>query len=66
VATVGRASLIAIEAARPSGDLEAGDQALDVPLPRARQRLVEVVEVEDQVAVGRGEAAEVREVRIAA
>ncbi len=44
----------------------ARSQALDVPLPRPGQRLVEVVDVEDEPALGRGEDAEVREVRVAA
>ena len=41
-------------------------QPLDVPLPRARERLVEVVDVEDQPPLGRGEDAEVRQVRVPA
>ena len=47
-------------------DLEAGRQPLDVPLPRARQGLVEVVDVEDEPALGRLEEAEVHQVRVAA
>ena len=49
-----------------AGDLEARREPLHVPLERAGQRLVEVVEVEDERALGRREAAEVREVRVAA
>ena len=45
---------------------EAGGEALHVPLPRSRQRLVEVVHVEHEAALGRGVGAEVREVRVAA
>ena len=41
-------------------DRQARRQALDVPLPRCGERLVEVVEVEHQAAVRRGEEAEVR------
>ena len=48
------------------GDQHAHGQALDVPLPRARERLVEVVEVEHQPPLGRGEHAEVRQVRVPA
>jgi hypothetical protein len=39
---------------------------LDVPLERGGQRLVEVVDVEDQPPVRRGEHAEVQQVRVAA
>ena len=41
-------------------------EPLHVPLPRARQRLVEVIDVEHQPAIGRPEHSEVHEVRIAA
>ena len=54
------------EAVVARGDQHAHGQALDVPLPRSRQRLVEVVEVEHQPPLGRGEHAEVRQVRVAA
>ncbi len=47
-------------------DGEARGHARDVVLERAGQRLVEVVEVEEQGALGRGEDAEVGEVRVAA
>ena len=49
-----------------AGDLGAGRHPLDVPLPRAGQRLVEVVGAEDEPAVRRREAAEVRDVGVAA
>ena len=58
--------LLRVEAAVAAGDGEAGDQPLDVPLERAGQRLVEVVDAEDQPPVGRAERTEVRQVRIAA
>ena len=45
---------------------QARDQALDVPLERRRQRLVEVVEIEHDAAIGRREDAEVRQVRVSA
>ena len=54
------------QAAVARGDLDARGQPLDVPLERARERLVEVVEVEDHPAVGPGERAEVAQVRVAA
>ena len=47
------------------GDGHAGDEPLDVPLPRRRQRLVEVVDVEDQAPLRRREDAEVGDVRVA-
>ena len=47
-------------------DREARREALDVVLERARQRLVEVVEVEQQLPLRRGERAEVRQVGVAA
>ncbi len=57
---------LAPQAVFAGGDREAGAEALDVPLPRPGQRLVEVVEVEDEAPVGGGEGAEVGEVGIAA
>jgi hypothetical protein len=62
----GRAARLVVETAIPSRDLEARRQTLHVPLEWARQRLVEVVHAEDDAPVGRGEAPEVRKVRIAA
>ena len=50
----------------PPGHPDARDQPAQVPLPRARVGLVEVVEVEDQVALGRGVEAEVAQVGVAA
>ena len=63
---VDRLPLFGVEAAIAAGDGEAGRQALDVPLERARQRLVEVVDAEHEPPVGRGEPTEVRQMRIAA
>ena len=54
------------EAAVARGDQHARSQALDIPLPRARQRLVEVVEVEHHPPFGGGKDAEVRQVRVPA
>ena len=61
-----RAPLLGGEPAVAAGDLEARRQPLDVPLPRARQGLVEVVDVEHQLPLGRGEHPEVRQVRVTA
>ena len=49
-----------------AGDLQARRQALDVPLPRPGQGLVEVVDVEHQAALRGGEHPEVGQVGIAA
>ena len=58
--------LLVVEAAVAAGDREARDESLHVPLERAGERLVEVVEAEDHPPVGRREAAEVRQVGVAA
>ena len=50
----------------PRSDQKAHDQALQVPLPRCGKRLVEIVEIEDQVALGRCKSAEVEQVAVAA
>ncbi len=55
-----------VEAVLPGRDHEAGDEPLEVPLPRARVRLVEVVEVEDEAPLRARVHPEVREVRVAA
>ncbi len=62
----GRAALGRGEAVGPPGEHEAGGEALEVPLERARQRLVEVVDVEQERALRRGEHPEVHEVGVAA
>ena len=62
----GGAGLLRGEVAIAPGDLEAGREALQVPLPGPGKSLVEVVDVHHQPAVGGGEDPEVREVRIAA
>ena len=54
------------EAVVPPADHEARRHALHVVLERSRQRLVEVVQVEQQRALRRGEDAEVRQVRVTA
>ena len=46
-------------------DRDARDEALEVPFERSRQRLVEVVGVEHEVALGRRVGAEVGEVGVA-
>ena len=49
-----------------SGNDEARGQSFDIPLPRGGKRLVEVVDVEDEAALGSREPAEVQQVTIAA
>ena len=46
-------------------DYKAGRQTLEVPLPGSRERLVQVVDIEDGPAFGRGENAEVAEMGVA-
>ena len=48
------------------GKQETGGEALDVPLEWAADGLVEVVDVEDEAAIGRGEGTEVADVGVAA
>ena len=62
----GRALLLGAVAVVARRDDEARRQALDVPLERRGQRLVEVVEIEHQPPVGRREHPEVRQVRVPA
>jgi hypothetical protein len=64
--SVDRLPLLGVEAAIAAGDGEAGCQPLHIPLERARQRLVEVIDAEHQPPIGRAEGAEVRQMRIAA
>jgi hypothetical protein len=61
-----RADLAGPQAVVPAGDDDAGHQSLHVPLERPRVGLVEVVEVEHQTPIGRGEEAEVRQMGVAA
>ena len=60
------ATLLVARADAARGDLDARQQPLHVPLERARKGLVEVVEVEEQPALGRAVQAEVRHVRVTA
>ncbi|MNZ28203.1 hypothetical protein D3C78_454290 [compost metagenome] len=62
----GIAGLSSGQAIVTPGDHEAGGQALDVPLPGRGEGLVEVVDVEHQVALGGGEETEVEQVAVAA
>ncbi len=48
------------------GDDDAGRESLDVPLPGSRQGFVEIVYIEEDVALRRGEAAEIHQVSVAA
>ena len=62
----GRALLLAPVAVVASGDDEARDEALEIPLERRPQCLVEVVEIEHEASIRRREHAEVRQVRVTA
>ena len=62
----GRVAHLHLEAEGAARDVHAGGEALHVPLPRSRQGLVEVVDVEHEMALGRGEDAEVQHVRVTA
>ena len=66
VSSTTRSRSLAREAVVARGDQDARGEPLDVPLPRAGQRLVEVVDVEHQAPLGRGEHAEVGQVRVPA
>ena len=55
-----------LQAQLAAGDRDARREPLDVPLPGTAGGLVEVVDVEDQLAVRCREAAEVRQVRVPA
>ena len=57
---------LVVEPTVATGHREARDEPLHVPLERTGQRLVEVVDAEDQPSIGRGERTEVREVGVAA
>ena len=59
-------ALLGVEATVPTRNGKACDQALDVPLERAGQGLVEVVEAEHEPPVRSGVHAEVRQVRVPA
>ena len=60
------APLLVVEAPVAARDGEAGGKALQIPLERPGQGLVEVVDAEDQLPVGRREGSEVREMRVTA
>ena len=65
-ATDGVPALLLGRPVLPARDVDAGDQPAQVPLPGAGMGLVEVVEVEDEVALGGGVEAEVAQVRVTA
>ena len=48
------------------GDDDARDEPLEVPFPWGRQRLVEIIDVEDDISLRRGEAAEIQQMSVAA
>jgi hypothetical protein len=54
------------EAVVTTGKDEARGQALDVPLPRSGERLIEIVDVEDDPPFRRGKIAEVHQMAVAA
>ena len=61
-----RAPLRGSEPTVPASDLKTRRQPLHIPLPRAGQGLIEVVDVEHHLPLGRGEHPEVRQVRVTA
>ena len=61
-----RSCVLGAEAVVARRDQHAHGQPLDVPLPRTRERLVEVVDVEHQPPLRRREHPEVRQVRVPA
>jgi hypothetical protein len=61
-----RAALFADKPVGSPRDLQAGGEPLDVPLPRAGQRLVKVIDIEDQQPVSRAEDAEIGQVGVTA
>ena len=60
------AAVVRGEAAVTAHDLEAGREPLHVPLPRAREGLVEIVDVEQHLPLRRAEQAEIRQVGVTA
>ena len=60
----GNAAVVARDAARAAADLDTRRKTADVPLPGTRRRLVEVVDIKDQVACGAQEHAEVGDMRV--
>ena len=62
----GSQSVLVPAASFAAGEKKARRQAFKVPLPRAADGLVEVVEVEDEVSIGRGIGAEVADMGVAA
>ena len=55
-----------VAADKESGNRGARGQPLDVPLPRPRENLVEIVDCENEVALGRREQAEIHQMHVAA
>ncbi len=54
------------EAARAACDDKTGGQAVDIPLPRGRKRLIQVVNVEDDPPLWSREASEIAQMSITA
>ena len=58
--------LIAPESAPTRSDDEARGEPLQVPFKGCGQGLVEIVDIEDEVSLGRGEATEIHQMTVAA
>ena len=66
MASTARAGPAPADAAGAGGDHQAGGEPVEVPFERARERLVEVPEIEGQVPLRSGPQSEVEDVSIAA
>jgi hypothetical protein len=49
-----------------TGDDNAGSEPLQIPFPRSGKSLVEVIDIENDVALRRREPSEIQQVRVAA
>ena len=61
-----RAAYLLVEASVSTGDRDARHQPLEVPLERSRERLVEVIDAEHELAVRRSEDSEIAEMGVTA
>jgi hypothetical protein len=66
IARSGRSIDVVIEPSRSPRYHDARGQPLHIPFEGAGQRLVEIVDIEQQCPLGRGEQAEIREMRVTA
>ncbi len=62
----GLPGLLVLEIVVPPGHHEARGQPLDVPFPGGRMGFVEIIQIEDQIALGCGEEPEIEQMAIAA